>query len=141
MTFRYIGSKARVVQAIAAQIGAPPPGGGRFVDLFCGTGVVAEAAARLGWSVHLNDQLESAVVMAAARLISADQACFKKFGGYERTLADLNNTPPKLGFIHREYSPASVARLGFERRYFTTENAAKIDGIRTQIHHWENEVT
>lgn len=77
MTFRYIGSKARVVEAIAKRIG-PPSGRGRFVDLFCGTGVVAEAAATLGWDVHLNDHLQSSVVMAAARLITPAQAKFAK---------------------------------------------------------------
>lgn len=135
MTFRYIGSKARVVEAIAKRIGLPS-GKGRFVDLFCGTGVVAEAAAKLGWDVHLNDHLHSAVVMAAARLITPAQARFTKLGGYDCAVAALNELPAKSGFIHREYSPASVDRVGLERRYFTTENAARIDSIRFQIEAW-----
>ena len=36
MSFRYIGSKARVVEGIMDRIGEPD--GGTFVDAFCGTG-------------------------------------------------------------------------------------------------------
>lgn len=135
MTFRYIGSKARIVDLIAAQIGTPR-GSRRFVDLFCGTGAVAEAAARLGWDVHLNDQLHSAVTMAAGRLVTSYQAEFKELGGYPATIQTLNALPPRPGFIHREYSPASVAGVGLERRYFTEDNAARIDAMREQIEVW-----
>lgn len=138
MTFRYIGSKARVVEGIAAKIG-PPKSPGRFVDLFCGTGVVAESAARLGWDVHLNDHLHSAVTMAAARLTSLGQARFDKIGGYEVAIAELNGLKPRNGFIYREYSPVSLDKLGFERRYFTAKNAGRIDAMRSRIAAWRNE--
>lgn len=135
MTFRYIGSKARIVNAIAQRVGAPT-GNSRFVDLFCGTGVVAEAAAKLGWDVHLNDHLQSSVVMAAARLVTIKQAKFAKLGGYERAISRLNSVVGKPGFIYREYSPASSDLIGFERRYFTANNAARIDAMRSKISTW-----
>lgn len=135
MTFRYIGSKARIVEVIAGQIGAPR-GSGRFVDLFCGTGAVAEAAARLGWDVHLNDHLHSAVTMAAARLVTPRQAPFHDLGGYPAAVDQLNALPPVEGFIHREYSPASLRQGGPERRYFTEANAGRIDAIRARIGEW-----
>jgi adenine-specific DNA-methyltransferase len=138
VTFRYLGSKARVVEAIASRIG-PRCSGARFVDLFCGTGVVAEAAARLGWDIHLNDHLHSAVTMGAARLISSHQARFANVGGYEAAILHLNGVKPRKGFIHRQYSPASVAHLGFERRYFTKENAGRIDAMRQAIASWEQD--
>ena len=135
MSFRYIGSKTRLIDQISAYIG-PPKKSAFFVDAFCGTGVVAEAAADLGWNVRINDSLHSAVISAGARLISHEQATFKKLGGYVKAIAKLNAAMPKHGFIWREYSPASVAICGFERRYFTQENAAKIDGIRALISEW-----
>lgn len=135
MTFRYIGSKARVVELIAQQIG-PPEGEHRFVDLFCGTGAVAEAAAKLGWDVHLNDSMQSAVTMAAGRLVTARQAGFDRLGGYPKAIDSLNALPPRPGFIHREYSPASAAHVGLERRYFTESNAARIDAIRRHVEMW-----
>ena len=138
LTYRYIGSKARVADAIAQKIGVPN-GKGRFVDLFCGTGVIAEAAAKMGWDVHLNDHLHSAVVMAAARLTSHVQAPFAGIGGYKTAVAHLNAAKPQHGFVYQEYSPASVHKVGFERRYFSTENAAMIDAMRRQIAAWTEE--
>ncbi len=135
MTFRYIGSKSRLIDQITTYIGHPKQGA-FFVDAFCGTGVVAEAAADLGWNVRINDSLHSAVISAGARLISADQAAFKKLGGYATVVAKLNAAKPKHGFMWREYSPASVDTCGLERRYFTQENAARIDAMRALIADW-----
>ncbi|EBX2782269.1 DNA adenine methylase [Pseudomonas aeruginosa] len=136
MTFRYIGSKSRLIDQITAYIG-PPREGAFFVDAFCGTGVVAEAAAELGWSVRLNDSLHSAVISAGARLISHDQAAFQCLGGYADAIAKLNAARPRHGFIWRTYSPASVDSCGIERRYFTKENAARIDAMRGLIAEWK----
>ena len=135
MTFRYIGSKTRLIDQITAHMGQPKQGA-FFVDAFCGTGVVAEAAAGLGWNVRINDSLHSAVISAGARLISHEQATFKKLGGYAKAITKLNAAKPKHGFMWREYSPASVDTCGIERRYFTEENAARIDAMRALIADW-----
>ncbi|MFZ4745219.1 MAG: DNA adenine methylase, partial [Limnohabitans sp.] len=93
MSFRYIGSKSRIVDQIKTRIG--PSTGGFFVDAFCGTGVVAEAAADLGWPVRINDNLSSAVISAGARLISSKEAKFKKLG---RGVGHVHcRAPPALG--------------------------------------------
>lgn len=135
MTFRYIGSKSRLIDQITAYMGHPKQGA-FFVDAFCGTGVVAEAAADIGWNVRINDSLHSAVISAGARLISSNQAAFKKLGGYAKAIAKLNAAKPKQGFMWREYSPASMDSCGLERRYFTQENAARIDAMRALIGEW-----
>jgi adenine-specific DNA-methyltransferase len=135
MTFRYIGSKSRLVDQITAYMGHPKQGA-FFVDAFCGTGVVAEAAADLGWDVRINDSLHSAVISAGARLICHEQATFKKLGGYAKAITKLNAAKPKHGFMWREYSPASIDFCGIERRYFTQENAARIDAMRALISDW-----
>lgn len=140
MTFRYIGSKARLIDQITAYMG-PPKQGSFFVDAFCGTGAVAEAAAELGWNVRINDSLYSAVISAGARLISTEQVAFKKLGGYAKAIAKLNAANPKHGFMWREYSPASIDTCGLERRYFTQENAARIDAIRALIGEWVETTT
>ena len=138
LTYRYIGSKARVADAIAQKIGVPN-GKGRFVDLFCGTGVIAETAAKMGWDVHLNDHLHSAVVMAAARLTSHVQAPFAGIGGYKTAVAHLNAAKPQHGLFTRSTAPLLSTRLVLERRYFSTENAAMIDAMRRQIAAWTEE--
>jgi len=134
MSFRYIGSKARLVDQIENYFGEPT--GGYFVDAFCGTGSVASAAAELGWPIKLNDSLTSAVVMSSARLASKQQIKFTALGGYENAISVLNNLEPQKGFIWETYSPASVVSCGIERRYFTEENATKIDTIRAKIAIW-----
>lgn len=136
-TVRYIGSKARVADAIAALIGRPDGPRSRLIEPFCGTGVVSERAALRGWNVTLNDTLFSATIMAAARMTAREDIPFRAFGSYERALVHLNELPPREGFIYREYSPAS------ERKYFSEENAARIDAIRFEIeqHFERGEIT
>jgi adenine-specific DNA-methyltransferase len=131
---RYIGSKARVAQTLASLVG--DPGEGRFVDAFSGTGCVAAAAADMGWSVVVNDLLPSAISMSIGALVGAGNVRFENLGGYQDAVKRLNNVPSEAGFIHAEYSPASRRRAGVERRYFTEENAARIDAMRSQIRLW-----
>jgi adenine-specific DNA-methyltransferase len=137
MSFRYIGSKARLVDRISTRI-PDWAGQGRFVDAFCGTGAIAAAAASAGWPIHLNDHLISATTMAWARLISGPQAPFIGLGGYAAATEALNELEPVQGFIWREYSPASMQHVGIERRYFRESNAGRIDAIRIQIREWHD---
>lgn len=134
MSFRYIGSKSRIVDQIKTHIGRRT--GGFFVDSFCGTGVVAEAAADLGWPVRINDDLSSAVISTGARLISTKEAKFKKLGGYANAIDKLNGAEAIEGFIWSTYSPASFEGCGIERRYFTVDNAGRIDAMRALIRGW-----
>ncbi|MFD3443111.1 DNA adenine methylase [Microbacteriaceae bacterium 4G12] len=140
MGMRYIGSKARVANEIMELVGPPTDEEHRFVDAFCGTGAVAQAAAALGWDVHLNDALLSSVVVASARLVGVEQVPFTELGGYARAVEELQAAAPVLGFIAREYSPLSAreaaAAEGVERRYFTVDNAAKIDAVRGRVEEW-----
>lgn len=134
---RYIGSKARLLEAIVPIIGEPD--GGRFVDAFCGTGVVASAVADRGWPVALNDHLISSVAVARARLLATSDVPFSRLGGYERIVERLNALPDRAGYITHEYSPAGPA----ERMYFSTVNASRIDAVRRQIEEWtiEGQIT
>lgn len=141
MTFRYIGSKARLKVPLARAIEAFDNGTGRFVDAFSGTGAVAELAASLGWPIWANDALESAIVMTAARLASIADVRMARLGGYANAIERLNNLKPTHGPMWRVYSPAS-AHFNFdciERRYFTERNAAAIDAVRAQIRLWADD--
>lgn len=137
MTFRYIGSKARIVSEIIDTLGAPTTPNARFVDLFCGTGAVALGAAKAGWPIHLNDHLHCAVTMAEARLIGHNHAKFSTLGGYQRAIDLLNALPGQPGFLFHTYSPASAKCSGIERRYFTERNAARIDAVRERVGQWK----
>ena len=133
---RYIGSKSRLVSSIGKYIGQPTQG--RFIDAFCGTGAVAEEASRKGWPIVLNDLMHYAIVLSTARLMTEPDTAFSEFGGYHNAVGLLNRTTPRPGYIAEQYSPRSFQALGFERRYFTEQNASLIDAIRAQISVWSS---
>jgi adenine-specific DNA-methyltransferase len=141
MTFRYIGSKARLVEPLANAIRDFDVREGQFVDAFSGTGAVSEIAADLGWDIWANDALESAIVMTSARLASNAEVSMDRLGGYASAIAKLNDVRPIKGVMWQSYSPASAChdKDGIERRYFTADNAARLDGIRAQIAEWAEE--
>lgn len=130
---RYIGSKARVSEVILDEIGTPSFESGRFVDLFCGTGSVSKSARQRGWNVHANDHLASSAVATHAHLIDSQNSKFDKLGGYSRVIAHLNSVQAIEGAIFCEYSPSGRSRSGHLRRYFSENNAGRIDGIRSEI--------
>lgn len=136
MGVRYIGSKMRVADAIAQLAGVPR--GGRFVDAFSGTGAVAAAAANRGWPVTVNDSLPSAVSMSVGAIVGSANVSYRSLGGYEAAISRLNAVEPKPGFLHSEYSPASAAHAGVARKYFTEENAAKLDAMRRRLAEWSS---
>lgn len=135
MGYRYIGSKARIADDILRYLGPPRATDGCFIDAFSGTGIVASKAADLGWRIKINDMMHNAAVMSEARLVSHTDVPFISLGGYSGALDALRRAE-RTGFIWREYSPASLRAIGIERKYFTEDNAKKIDGAVEQIHEW-----
>lgn len=136
MGYRYIGSKARIADDIIAYLGQPSCAEARFIDGFSGTGIVASKAADIGWPIVINDMMKNAVVMSEARLLAECDVPFINIGGYDKALAELNALEGYEGFIWREYSPASKKLCGIERKYFTEQNAKKIDAIMYKVHDW-----
>ena len=139
MAVRYIGSKARLAETIVDIIGDPEDGSSHLIDAFCGTGIVARTAALRGWNVSGSDTLLSSTYLADASLYSINELNFSRIGSYEIAIDKLNEEPFREGFIWRTYSPASASFCGIERRYFTEENAKRIDGIRSTIAGWHEQ--
>lgn len=133
MSIRYIGSKGRLSSEIL-DLAGPPSRDGRFVDAFAGTGSVSREAAQRGWAVRANDLLPSAAALTRAQLTASDDVPFDTFGGYAAALRALSAAEPRVGFFAREYAP--FGRRATERRYFTPENARRLDGMRHQLQLW-----
>jgi adenine-specific DNA-methyltransferase len=133
---RYIGSKARLADAIAAVIGIGVKPRGRLHDLFAGTGSVARACALRGWRVLANDYLKSSALVTKARLLARQDVSFQRFGGYSGAIEVLNSSSPFDGPVFSEYSPSGCSRSGHVRKYFTVENGRQIDGVRRVIAGW-----
>ena len=136
MGIRYLGSKVRVLDDLALLIGDSGEEMGRFVDAFSGTGAVASIAADLGWDVHVNDHLRCARLLSSARMLATSDVSYTALGGYCGAIDRLNAAENTEGFLWREYSPASSEHAPKPRRYFTEENAARMDGMRTVIRSW-----
>ena len=97
-------------------------------DLFAGTGVVSHHFRLQGATVYTNDsELYSAVIAHAfTRSFYTERV--------KQVIAEMNaavasNTSAETGFITRHYSPYE----GNERMFFTTENASKIDAVRSML--------
>ena len=90
MGYRYLGSKARLIDEISEYIDKYS-GNGRFIDAFCGMGHVAIAAANKGWPIVINDQMLYAGYISRARLFTDAQVKFEALGGYDCVIAALNS--------------------------------------------------
>ena len=141
---RYIGNKTRLLDFIRRTLRVRGIRSGVAVDPFSGTASVARALKRWGFHVIAGDLMEYAHVLAHARVQTDGIPAFQRLAdaGLVRTpasnsvLRTLNSLPGKPGFIHEHYSPEGAEGARHERMYFTPENAARIDAIRTCLHDW-----
>lgn len=147
MAIEYLGNKGSqlnfLLDPIDRATGGRPH---RVADIFCGTAAVSVALKKRGHTVVANDFLAMCATFAQAALLNDGEPRFQGIHGelprsrtgspYREVLRFLEALPPREGFITRNYSPRSSAMGDHERRYFTTENALKIDAIRGQIQTW-----
>jgi adenine-specific DNA-methyltransferase len=150
---RFIGSKERLLPFIEdAFVRYVGKGKHRVGDPFCGTATVSRLFKRLGNKVIANDNLKLGYVFANSALninsepgfalliksgeISSLSQKSLYFTPYDQVLTFLNMIPMIEGFFAREYSPSGAKTTGIERRYFSDENAGRIDAIRAQLSRW-----
>jgi adenine-specific DNA-methyltransferase len=133
LAYRYLGNKTRLLGRIVDLIAEHVPAGATVADPMCGTAAVSEALALEGYNVRASDALTFPVLHAKARLLKGVPA-FRAFGGYESAIEHLNTLTPIKGYFWREFSPDGAPTYGGPaRRYFTTDNAMRIDAVRTEI--------
>lgn len=139
MSYRYLGNKTKLTSWICATIAAKSAVVERIADPMCGTGAVAEAFARSGHKVVASDVLKFPTLHAKARLQFDKPYDFTviQHDGYRSAINVLNGLEPIEGFFWREYSADGSPDNGVDpRRYFTGENAGKIDAMRQKIADW-----
>ena len=127
---RYIGSKGKIVDQIESLISSLKldKENYTFFDAFSGTATVGNYF-KDRYKIISNDTLYSSYIMTQAKLNTPDMS----FKGLNVNPFDyFNDVKNQLkGFIYMNYSPG-----GSERMYFSEENAARIDFIRTTIEKW-----
>jgi len=130
---RYYGGKEKLLDFIETEIQSLDlPTGSTFCDLFSGTAVVGRRFKQLGYSVTANDHLVFAKCLATTRVKLNSRPRFK--GLKVDPIDFLNSLPGSSGFFSRSYSPDGPQK----RKYFTSENARRIDAIRGQIYQWKS---
>lgn len=138
---RYIGNKTRLLPFIRRVLRDRGISGGRAVDPFSGTASVATELKRLGFGVMAGDIMAYGYVFARAYVEVASSPDVTEatdgLGLRDRTLrglaAWLDRLPATPGFVHEHYTPAGAEGGKHGRMYFTPENGARIDAIRTAL--------
>jgi adenine-specific DNA-methyltransferase len=141
---RYIGNKTRLLRFIAQVLKRRRIAAGRAVDPFSGTASVGRELKRLGFVVHAADIMEYGYVFARAyvevRARPRAHELAARLGlrsdSLDAVIAYLNALPPQPGFIHGHYTPAGAEGGTHGRMYFTPDNGARIDAVRSTIHEW-----
>lgn len=136
---------------------------GVVADLFAGTGAVARAFKRAGYSVIAGDLLvfpytlqrvyiQMSVYPAFTSLLPCLDAtatyqprlfpppdAARHESSLERVIKYLNDLPGCNGFISRNYTQGGTKGSAFIRTYFTDGNGQRIDAVFEKIREWQSE--
>lgn len=136
----YIGSKHSIIDFIDQSIidFTGDVKGKTFCDIFAGTGVVGKRFKQLGCNVIANDNQYYSYVINKHYIFNNSNITFEslKFMGIDDVFIYLNKLNNYKGFIYANYSEKGTKDLNYTRKYFTEENAIKIDSMRNQIEKW-----
>ena len=145
--YRYIGNKTRLLGEITGLTRSYIGKDGTVADIMAGTGVVSEEYRRLGYRVIASDVMTYSKWHLMVQLLLDRTPPFRgimsDIGGngnhYRRVLDYLNSLEPIEGYFFREFSPDGLPANGTpSRKYFTSDNARKIDAIRVKLNSWVN---
>ena len=129
----YIGSKFQLLDWLSTTIqektGITTFNGVRIADLFAGTGVVSHYFRKHNAIVTSNDaELYSSIITHAFTCSVYDDVCKTTIQQLQSELVEQKYTETQ-GFVTTHYSPHS----GNERKFFTVDNAMRIDYLRVRI--------
>lgn len=129
----YIGSKFQLLDWLTTNIrektGLKSFKGKTFADLFAGTGIVSYHFRKQHARVLSNDtELYSSILSNAFTSSVFTEKC--------KSVLDECNNGTHIGYITHNYSP-----YGSERKFFTIENAQKIDYARKTLEERKDELT
>lgn len=146
--FRYIGNKTKLLPELIRAISEAVPPRSTVVDLMAGTGSVASELRKNGFRVIASDMMTYSKYHLVTQLLLDRSPSFIGLkdhvqlstdgeSDYENVLTYLNNLSKKKSYFFREFSPEGTPKNGTpSRKYFTSENAQKIDSIRETINEW-----
>lgn len=156
MGYRYIGAKNKLSDQILDKIRDLVNPSSHIIDLMCGTGQVSLSLREAGYRVTAVDLMTYSFHHANVQLFLNQPPDFSGLSGtpgikyfknnpqnlfdtsqYEAVLSYLNNLKPNQGHFWNEYGAEGQPENGSKsRKYFTADNAGKIDAIRKKISEW-----
>lgn len=146
--YRYIGNKTKLLPHIMDCIHDMIGDSGTVADIMAGTGSVALELKKQGYKVIASDVMTYSYHHLVTNLQIGEYPMFEgliKIGIVEQdsenpyldVIEYLNGLTPKQSFFFREFSPSGTPLNGCPpRKYFTSENAGKVDAIREKINEW-----
>ncbi len=155
---RFIGCKQNILPFIESFIKDKDLKGNVFCDLFAGTASVGKKFKQLGYKIIANDLLYFSYVLQKVYLESNQFPKFEKLikylgielsettlftqdsGNAQAIIKYLNNLKGIKRFIYKNYSDEGTKNSKYQRKYFTSDNAKKIDVIRETIEQWKNKI-
>lgn len=151
--YRYIGNKTKLLPVLMDVFAEEAPPNATVVDLMSGTGSVSVALRKQGYHVIASDMMTYSKHHLVTQLLLDAPPSFQKLkthlnigntesSGYEAVLEYLNSLPEKESYFFNEFSPDGIpSNASPSRKYFTSQNAKKIDAIREQLNIWiENDL-
>ncbi len=137
----YIGSKYQLLEWLSATIqektGWTSFQGKRVADLFAGTGIVSYHFRKAGAVVQSNDaELYSSIIAHAFTCSTYTDRCRDTIARLNSAL-DARTYTATTGYVTTNYSPHGAAA----RKFFTIDNAQRIDYLRAAIEELAGQVT
>ena len=107
---------------------------GNFFDAFGGTGAVGRCFKENGFSIISNDIMTYSYINQYVNVFLNEMPTFEKLnlGTIEDVIDYLNGIEGREGYVYENYAPEGKC----QRKYFSNENAKKIDAIREEIENW-----
>lgn len=139
--YRYIGNKTKLLPYIVDKVQSLIGEEGTVADVMAGTGSVSFELRKKGYKLISSDMMTYSYHHLVVNLLLGEYPQFKGLNSsYESVLRYLNELPPREGFFYKEFSPNGNPSNNTEpRKYFTSNNASRIDAIREQISEWISE--
>ena len=139
---KYIGNKSRLIDFIEQSLLDSKINYKNVTvyDLFSGTGSVSEFFLKNNCEVFSCDNMNYAIAEQYRKLFFREEPKFnelKKIIGYDKLddiLNYLNNLEGMEGYFFDNFCEEGK----YKRRFFSTDNAKKIDAIRTKIEEWKD---
>ena len=155
-SIRYIGNKTHSAQQIINEILKVSNEGDIIADLFSGTAIISQGLRLANRKVIANDTLSHCNILAESKLLLNGEPKFTKITDeiskshksisntldylpYDKVLHYLNSLSGIEGFFYNNYSPEGSSKLESPRKYFTANNAKKIDAIRMRLKEWNQQ--